>query len=106
MADNRFEPEPHIEQLPAQNTKLTPEQLKEWIDAPGTIYIVYLPGQKSFVIKVPDEQHPFFVEFMRHLRKQLGNEVQAQSARPVEAPPPVQPAKRATILDRFRKLQR
>lgn len=103
---DRYEPTPHVEQLPAQNTKLTPGQLQEWIDAPGTIYIVYLPGQKSFVIKVPDEQHPFFVEFMRHLRKQLGNEVQAQSARPVEAPPPARPAKKPTVFDRFRKLQR
>lgn len=102
MAD-QYEPEPHIEHLPAQNTRLTPEQLQEWIDAPGTIYIVYLPSSKSFVIKVPDEQHQFFVEFMRHLRKQLGNEVQAQSARPVEAPQPARPAKRPTILDRFRR---
>lgn len=102
MSDNRFQPEPHIVELPAQNTRLTPEQLKDWIDSPGTIYIIYLPGNKSFPIKITEEHHEFFVEFMRHLHKQLGGEVKAQSMRPVEPPPP-QLAKKATILDRFRR---
>lgn len=93
-----------VEHLPAQTTTMTADQFQAWLDAPGTIYLVYLPAEKSFAIKVPAEQHKFFVEFMRQLRKQLGADVKAQSATPVEAPKPAAPVKKPTILDRFRKV--
>jgi hypothetical protein len=71
---------PDVHQLPAMMTHYTPEQFQQWLDTPGRLFIVYLPGRKSFVIKVPDEQHQFFADIMRQLRLTLGPEVQAQSA--------------------------
>lgn len=80
-------PAAEVEELPAQMTTWTPEQFAKWIEAPGTIYVVYLPRGKSFIVKVPDEHAKFFTGMMQQLRIQLGPEVQAMSAAPVELPP-------------------
>lgn len=85
---------PQAHELPAMTTKMDADQFQQWIEAPGDIYIVWLPGGKSFVVKVPDEHNEFFVDMMRQIRMALGDEVVAQRAtavepEPVEAPAPV-----------------
>lgn len=80
-------PAADIEELPAQMTNWTSEQFAQWLLAPGTIYVVYLPRGKSFIVKVPDQHAGFFTGMMQQLRIQLGPEVQAMSAAPVALPP-------------------
>lgn len=78
---------PMVERLPAQQTRMTPAQFENWMNADGDIFVVYLPGRKSFVMKVPDDQHAFFVAMMQQIRFALGNEVQAIRMHLVTAPP-------------------
>jgi hypothetical protein len=79
---------PDIDELPAQTTNMTAKQFEEWVTSPGKIFIIYLPGQRSFVMKVTDEHHDFFVAMVKQLRMALGPEVQAAAAVACEAPPP------------------
>lgn len=79
---------PDIHELPALTTLMSGQQFHEWMEAPGQIFIVYLPGEKSFIIKVPDEHNAFFVAMMRQIRMVLGPKVIAQSASPVPTPNP------------------
>ncbi|AXQ51510.1 hypothetical protein SEA_AMOCHICK_83 [Mycobacterium phage Amochick] len=68
---------PGITQLPAVTTSMTPAQFKEWLAADGTLFMVILPANRTFVIKVPAPQHEFFVAMMQQIRFALGPEVQA-----------------------------
>jgi hypothetical protein len=79
-------------------TNMTPTDFQQWINRPGTMFIVYLGDRKSFVIKVPDEHHEFFVDMLRQLRLILGPEVQAQSATPL---PPTPPGEEPRPAERF-----
>lgn len=87
---------PDVDELPAQTTTMSAQQFQEWVAAPGKIYIVYLPPQRdpagvkragSFVIKVTDDHHDFFVAMVKQLRLALGPAVQAAAAVAVDAPP-------------------
>lgn len=96
---------PEVHEMPAMATKMDPEQFQQWIESPGDIYIVWLPGGKSFVVKVPEEHNAFFVDMMRQLRLAMGDEVVAQRATAVEpeeieveAPAPVGTIDPADIL--------
>lgn len=71
---------PDVDEMPAQTTFMDATQFQDWIASPGKIYIVYLPGQKSFVVKVTDQHHDFFIAIIKQLRMQLGGEVQAAAA--------------------------
>ncbi|AYB69422.1 hypothetical protein SEA_GANCHO_81 [Mycobacterium phage Gancho] len=68
---------PGVTQLPAVTTSMTPAQFKEWLAADGTLFMVILPTNRTFVIKVPAPQHEFFVAMMQQIRFALGPEVQA-----------------------------
>lgn len=68
---------PGIQQLPAVTTNMTPEQFKAWVHADGTLFMVILPANRTFIIKVPDAHHEFFVAMMQQVRFALGPEVQA-----------------------------
>lgn len=86
---------PGVREYPAMMTHMAPGEFKAWLEAPGRLFLVYLPAGKAFPIKVPDEQYQFFVAMLTQLRIHLGPEVQAQSAQPVAAPanqPPPAPA--------------
>jgi hypothetical protein len=74
----------NITELPALTTRMDGQQFREWIAADGQIFIVYLPMRKSFIIKVPEQQHAFFVDMMKQLRMCLGPDVQAASAQAVD----------------------
>jgi hypothetical protein len=78
---------PDIDEHPALTTRMTPEQFRQWINAPGDIYLTYLPGRRSFPTKVPPEQHAFFISMIEQLRMCLGPEVHAVRAAVVDAPP-------------------
>ncbi|WAB10185.1 hypothetical protein SEA_GRAVAILLIA_76 [Mycobacterium phage Gravaillia] len=68
---------PGVTQLPAVTTSMTPAQFKEWLASDGTLFMVILPANRTFVIKVPAPQHEFFVAMMQQVRFALGPEVQA-----------------------------
>lgn len=74
---------PDIDELAAQTTRLDAAGFQQWLASEGQLYIVYLPMRKSFIIKVPEAHHPFFVDMMKQLRMTLGPDVQAASAQPV-----------------------
>ncbi|WP_431231512.1 hypothetical protein ACQ856_18290 [Mycolicibacterium psychrotolerans] len=66
-----------ITQLPAVTTNFTPDQFKAWLAADGDLFMVILPTQRTFVLKVPAAHHEFFVAMMQQVRFALGPEVQA-----------------------------
>lgn len=78
---------PGITQLPAVTTNMTPAQFKEWLAADGTLFMVILPANRTFVIKVPTAHHEFFVAMMQQVRFALGPEVQAVRMNMVTGPP-------------------
>ncbi|OCB44730.1 hypothetical protein A5721_18850 [Mycobacterium vulneris] len=77
---------PGVTQLPAVTTSMTPAQFKEWLAADGTLFMVILPANRTFVIKVPTAHHEFFVAMMQQVRFALGPEVQAVRMNMVTAP--------------------
>lgn len=79
---------PDIHLLPAQTTAMTPAQFRQWVDAEGDIFLVMLPGAKSFVVKVPDQHNRFFIALIQQFAVALGPEVQAVRMRAVEPPQP------------------
>lgn len=79
--------DPRVDQLPAVTTSMDPAQFRAWLDSAGDMFVVYLPGQQSFVIKVPDEHNAFFVAMMQQVRFCLGNDVKAVRMQVVSGPP-------------------
>ena len=79
---------PGVQQLPAVTTNMTPAQFKQWVNSDGTLFMVILPAQRTFVIKVPAAQHEFFVAMMQQVRFALGPEVQAVRMNVVSGDPP------------------
>lgn len=78
-----------IKQLPSVMTSLTPAAFKSWLAADGQLFVVYLPGRRSFIIKVPDVHNAFFVSMMQQVKFALGSdEVQAVRMTVVTGPPP------------------
>ncbi|MCP3810804.1 hypothetical protein NLX62_00355 [Mycobacteriaceae bacterium Msp059] len=77
---------PGVTQLPAVTTGMTPAQFREWLAADGTLYMVILPANRTFVIKVPGAHHEFFVAMMQQVRFALGPEVQAVRMNMVTGP--------------------
>ena len=77
---------PGVTQLPAVTTSMTPAQFKEWLATDGTLFMVILPANRTFVIKVPTAHHEFFVAMMQQVRFALGPEVQAVRMNMVTAP--------------------
>lgn len=75
---------PDITELPALTTRMSGDQFRAWLATEGQIFVVYLPMRKSFVIKVPEAQHAFFVDMMKQLRMTLGPDVQATGAQAVD----------------------
>jgi len=61
------------------------EQFRAFLDSPGKMYIVNLPGEKSTVIKVRDTDEQFFRHFCGQLTGVLGTEFQVIPATPVDA---------------------
>lgn len=62
------------------------EQLRAFLQAPGKMYIINLPGQKSTVMKVRAEDEQFFRFFCGQLTGVLGSEdFQVIPATPVDA---------------------
>lgn len=79
---------PGVEQLPAVTTSMTPAQFKAWLNADGALFVVYLPDNRSFIIKVPQAHHEFFVAMMQQVRFALGGNVQAVRMNVVSGEPP------------------
>lgn len=77
---------PGVTQLPAVTTSMTPAQFKEWLASDGTLFMVILPANRTFVIKVPTAHHEFFVAMMQQVRFALGPEVQAVRMNMVTGP--------------------
>lgn len=71
----------------AVSTQFTPEAFKAWMDSEGEMFMVTLPGGKTFVLKVPSLHHEFFVAMMQQVRFALGTEVQAVRMTVVKGPP-------------------
>lgn len=77
---------PGVTQLPSVTTSMTPAQFKEWLASDGTLFMVILPANRTFVIKVPTAHHEFFVAMMQQVRFALGPEVQAVRMNMVTGP--------------------
>lgn len=60
------------------------QQMKKFLKAPGKVHIVQLPDEKSFVVKVTDDEMPLFLTICQQLRGVLGY-CDAIPATPVEA---------------------
>lgn len=64
----------------------TPQkQFRDFLKAPGRMYIIQLPGEKSTVMKVADTDETFFRLFCAQLQGVLGDEFQVIPATPVDA---------------------
>jgi hypothetical protein len=69
---------PGVEQLPAVISRFTtPAEFKDWLNSAGDMFVVYLPAGQSFIIKVPDAHHNFFVSVMQQVKFCLGDDVKA-----------------------------
>ena len=68
---------PNADQSPSQ-------QMKAFLKAPGKFHIVELPGEKSFVVKVTDDEMPIFGTMISQLNAVLGF-CEAVPATPVDA---------------------
>jgi len=79
--------DPSVEQLPSVMTNMTPAQFQQWVDREGDIFVVYLPGNQSFILKVPEAHYQFFVAMMQQVKFCLGNAVQAVRMSVVQGPP-------------------
>ena len=60
------------------------QQMKAFLKAPGKFHIVQLPDEKSFVVKVTEDEMPIFLTMCQQIRGVLGH-CEAIPATPVEA---------------------
>lgn len=74
------------QQQPISSSTAPTRQFKQLLRQRGEFYIVLLPDEKSFVVKVTDDQLPFFATICQQLKGTLGY-CQAVHATPVEARP-------------------
>lgn len=79
--------DPTVGQEIAMHTALTPAEFNAWLASDGALFMVMLPGSRSFVMKVPEAHHEFFVALLQQVRFQLGPEVQAIRMNMVTGPP-------------------
>ena len=61
------------------------QQFRDFLAAPGKMYIINLPGKKSTVMKVGETDEPFFRMFCAQLQGVLGGEFQVIPATPLDA---------------------
>lgn len=61
------------------------QQFRDFLAAPGKMYIINLPGKKSTVMKVGEPDEPFFRMFCAQLQGVLGGEFQVIPATPLDA---------------------
>lgn len=85
--DATIDPRDTVEQLPAVMTSMSPAQFNAWVQSDGDMFVVYLPGQKSFIMKVPADHNAFFVALLQQVKFALGPEVQAIRMSVMSGPP-------------------